>query len=156
MASKRGNGEGSCRQLPNGRWQGRISFKDHATGKYRSVSKYGTTRAEAQRKIEEVRSRLQAGKPATDSADTVGRWCQHWAATVLPATRLRESTQISYRSVTERRILNTKIADLPLAKLAPSDIDQWILELRAGGFAPATLRRAYNVLARILEAAVRD
>ena len=44
--AKRGNGEGSITQLPDGRWQGRLTVGYGPDGRQRRKAVYGRTRRE--------------------------------------------------------------------------------------------------------------
>jgi len=154
--TKRGNGEGSFRKRSNGTWEGRVSYVEHQTGQRKSLSVYGATRKEAVAKIAEAKDRLERGVAVVDTAVTLAQWITTWTAVNLPASKLRESTQLSYESVVRCRILPTPLADLPLRRIRPTSIDEWVLQMRKEGVAPSTQRRAYSVLSKIFDAAVRD
>jgi len=161
--AKRGQGEGSYREIRPGLWQGRIGFVDPITGKYTRKSVYGRTRKEARDKVEALLARVRAGGPATDATETVGAWCTRWVTGSLPASRLKESTQLSYESVVRRQVLRAPIAQVSMRKLKPSDIDAWILWMREArddrgrrAVAETTVRRAFYVLRKALQGAVRD
>lgn len=131
--ARRSCGEGTYTQIKPGRWQGRLRYTDPITGKGARATRYGKTPKEANARIDEVRQRLNAGLPATDTAQTLGVWAARWCEAVLPASGLRESTQGSYRSVVKNRVLSSPIAGIKLSKLRPSDFDGWIVEMRRGG-----------------------
>lgn len=153
---RRANGEATFRRRKNGTWEGRWSYIDPATGKPRRLSFYGPTRKAVSDKIDEARDRLRDGLAVKDTTMRLSEWLTTWTTVNLPASRLRESTQMSYESVVRTRIQGTDLANTPLKQIRPSKIDAWVLDMREKGVAPSTQLRAYNVLSRILKAAVRD
>ena len=102
--SKRANGEGSIRQRPNGRWEGRLSYVDPATELRKSVSVYGASAAETRSKLKVVRQRLDDGQPAKDSAMTVGAWCQTWRDSALEASDRKATTRALYGGLSRKHL----------------------------------------------------
>lgn len=154
--AKRANGEGSVRQRPNGRWEGRVSYIDPATEKRRSVSVYGATAAEARRELKKVRERLDDGKPAKDAPDTVASWLERWRESSLAASDRRATTKSLYASLSRKHLEDGNIGRKRLDKLKPSDVEAMIVELRGKGLADSTVRSTYTALRLALDVAVRD
>lgn len=69
--TKRGSGEESIRQRPNGTWEARISYVDPATRQRRSHSVYAATAELARDKLDEARDRIKEQAPVRDSTQTV-------------------------------------------------------------------------------------
>lgn len=154
--AKRANGEGSVRQRPNGRWEGRVSYIDPATEKRRSVSVYGATAAEARRELKKVRARLDDGKRAKDAPDTVASWLERWRESSLAASDRRATTKSLYGSLSRKHLEDGDIGRKRLDKLKPSDVEAMIVELRGKGLADSTVRSTYTALRLALDVAVRD
>ena len=170
-AGRRSNGEGSVRQRPNGRWEGRIAYTDNITGLVTRTSVYGATKAEVRAKLKKVLERLGAGQPATDARITVGAWCEQWMATTLEASSRRPTTKDLSRSLLRGHVVPTRLGEVTLDRLRPSHVDAWLLELRSRtrtvrradgtattrrALAESSIVRCYQVLRVALDGAVRD
>ncbi|GAA3044213.1 site-specific integrase [Gordonia defluvii] len=154
--SKRANGEGSIRQRPNGRWEGRLSYVDPATELRKSVSVYGASAAETRSKLKVVRQRLDDGQPAKDSAMTVGAWCQTWRDSALEASDRKATTRALYGGLSRKHLEAGTISRKPLDKLKATDVESLIVALRKSGLSESTVRQIYTVLRAAMEIAVRD
>lgn len=154
--SKRGNGEGSVRQRPNGRWEGRVSYVDPATDRRKSVSVYGSTAKECRGKLKAVRERLDDGRPAKDSRVTVGDWCKTWRTTALEASDRKATTKALYASLSKKHLEASAIASRPLDQMKATDVESLIVSLRKKGLSESTVRQIYTVLRGALDVAVRD
>ncbi|MCB2175942.1 MAG: site-specific integrase [Actinomycetales bacterium] len=168
--AKRQNSEGTYSRRPNGTWQARLGFTDE-DGRRRRVSVYGATQAEARERLAEARARIAAGRPVRDARMTVAAWSDHWAANTLAASSRRPATKSLMLSMLEKQVKPTALGRTPLARLRPSHVDAWVLELRkrtrkargAGGepirtraLSDASIHRAFRVLRLLLDGAVRD
>jgi len=77
-------------------------------------------------------------------------WLIEWQSTRMnlsPATRLRDEASIRNHVVPE-------LGDVPIGQIQPVHVAQWVLALNAKGLAPATTRKAYQLLSAALVAAV--
>ena len=75
MAKKRGHGEGSIYQLPNGNWRAQVTIgRDAATGRLIRKSITGKTRQEVSRKMTDLLSKVQTGNYVEPSSITVEQW----------------------------------------------------------------------------------
>ncbi len=77
-------------------------------------------------------------------------WLTEWQSTRMnlsPATRLRDEASIRNHVVPE-------LGDVPIGQIQPVHVAQWVLALNAKGLAPATTRKAYQLLSAALVAAV--
>src|SRR5688572_3522613 len=87
--SKRGNGEGTIRQKPNGRWEGRVGLPN---GDRVSIS--GGTRREVQDKIKRAREEGERGIDVRAGRETLGDFLTRWLRDVVAphrATRTYDS-----------------------------------------------------------------
>jgi Phage integrase central domain len=76
----------------------------------------------------------------------VGEW-QQTTHNVRPTTAVRD------RMLLDRYLL-PRFGALPLASIGHRDVRAWVAELTAKGLAPATVHKCYQVLSKILAAAV--
>jgi len=152
--SKRANGEGTIFRERGG-WRAQVTYTDPQTGRRRRQSVSGATHAEVRAKVRAVRQRLDEGAPACDAAVTFAVWAQLWLTATLPASPRRPSTQETYAYLARGHLL-PRLGHMRLDRLAASDVDGLVLQMRQGGSAPSTIRQTYTVLRAILDAAVRD
>ncbi|GAS95653.1 phage integrase family protein [Mycolicibacterium canariasense] len=154
--SKRANGEGSVRQRPNGRWEGRVSYVDPMTDKRKSVSVYGATAAECRKELKKVRGRIEEGKPAKDAPDTVASWLAQWREASLAASDRKATTKSLYVTLSRTHLEPDPFGAKRLDRLKPSDIEALIVALRSKKLSDSTVRQVYTVLRQALDVAVRD
>jgi integrase len=76
-------------------------------------------------------------------------WLDEWWGSV----NLRHTTQARYRAVLRVHVL-PRFGGVPLGAIQQRDIRAWVAELGAVGLAPASVHKAYQVLAVVLGAAV--
>lgn len=81
-----------------------------------------------------------------------GEWARRWQAGRLglaPSTRVRDAA-------TFRNHILPAFGEVPLARIDPASVREWVADLDAAGYAPATVRKAHQLFAAALEAAVED
>ena len=89
MSKRRGKGEGSITQLPDGRWQARIDL-GYVNGKRKRKSLYGKTREEVAKKLTRALADHQRGLPLPDERLTVEQFLHRWLEEVAcPSVRPR-------------------------------------------------------------------
>lgn len=94
--NKRGNGEGTIYQRPDGRWmaQGTIG-RDYETGKPKRVTFYGKTRKEVQEKLANALHSQQKGTYVPPSKITFADWLDTWLKEYAKSN-IRPTTYGSY------------------------------------------------------------
>jgi len=83
---------------------------------------------------------------------TVAEWALQVEASRLnrrPSTIARDDSYL-------RSFILPTFGDSRLADVAPIAVQQWVAELAASGYAPATIRKAYEILCRIFTVAVES
>ena len=148
-------GTGSVFQRSDGQWVGTLRYVDRTTGKATRRTVYGSTRAIATGKLEEVRAHLAADQPVTLSKDSVGAAVRYWSTAILPLSGRKPSTIEDRQQIVETRII-PMIGDVLLADLDVDRINRWALELLHGTqdfppVVPSTVRKYVNVLAQALD-----
>jgi integrase len=111
-----------------------------------------------QRKVdaERFRAAVEVDKAAGTYADpALGKtplveWAQRWQATTV---HLRPSTRARDKMLLERFIL-PRFGRRQLAAIGQLDVRTWVADLTAQGLAPATVAKCYQVLGKIMAAAV--
>lgn len=79
-----------------------------------------------------------------------GDWAEEWSATIV---NLRPSTLDRDLGYLRRHILPC-LEDIPLSKISPLEVRKWVAMLDAEGLAPATVQKDYQILGKIMRAAV--
>jgi integrase len=137
------------RRVRNGKITYRARYRDPAG---RQRSKVFARKADAQRFLNDTETAKARGT-WTDPAlgrvlfrDWLGEW---WATT----TNLRASTMERDESLL-RRLALPRFGDAPLAAISQRDVRAWVAELSAGPLAPATVQKAYQLLGKVMGAAV--
>ena len=156
MGTRRGNSEGSFNQRADGRWVGKLRFTD-GRGKSHRVYAYGATRKLAKAALDDKLDRIRGGLAVVDAKSPLSAVARKWRTTTLVASSRKESTQDSY-AIRCRRYLELGIlADIPLSRLTPSDVEEWIVAAQGNEkIADSSLRTDYAILRAVLDTAVRD
>jgi integrase len=109
-------------------------------------------KAEAQRWLAEVehdRSRGAWTKPALGRV-RFSVWVGEWQETT---NNVRPTTAVRDRMLLDRYLL-PRFGSTPLANISQRDVRAWVTELSGKGLAPATVHKCYQILSKILAAAV--
>lgn len=120
----RGHGEGSIVKRPDGRWMASLQVD----GRRRVV--YGRTRAEANRRLSELRQQAGTGVLPDPGRRQVNHLLDLWLEQA--ASRLRPTTLDNYRCVADKHI-RPAIGALPLSKLTPERVARLYREVAAQG-----------------------
>jgi integrase len=126
-----------------------VRYRDPAGGQR---SKVFARKADAQRFPHETETAKARGTWTDPSLgrvlfrDWLGEW---WATTtnLRPKTRDRDELLL-------RRMAMPTFGDVPLAAISQRDVRAWAAELSARGLAPATVQKAYQLLGKVMGAAV--
>jgi integrase len=137
------------KRVRNGKTTYRVRYRDPA-GSQRS--RVFARKADAQRFLNETETAKARGTWTDPSLgkvlfrDWLGEW---WATTtnLRPKTRDRDELLL-------RRLALPSFGAVPLAAISQRDVRAWVAELSARGLAPATVQKAYQLLGKVLGAAV--
>jgi integrase len=147
--TKRGNGEGSIRQRKPGVWEASVLVQQPDGTKKRKYV-YGTSDRDVRRKLDELRSRVREGMPATDAAGTLGEYLDRWLLDGL--AEHKPTTRENYTTMVERHI-KPAIGAVRLDRLGPLDV-QRLINAKRETHSASTVRLIFGVLHRALEQAV--
>jgi integrase len=149
--ARRTRSEGSIYRTADGRWRGAYLVADPVTG--RMVRRYlsGRTAAEVRRRLDVLRQQVAGGASGLDVP--TGDYLADWSDRIRP--RLRPATATSYGQHV-RTFLVPALGTVPLARLAPGDVERMMAGLLARGYAPRTVRSVRSTLRRALHDAIRD
>jgi integrase len=120
----------------------------------REHSRTFTRRVDAERWLAAQQAALNRGE-WTDPA--LGRTAfAEWASCVMAGrVHLKESTRARDEAVMRHLVL-PHLGDRTLGGLLPADIQAWVAQLSADNYAPATVRKAYQLGAAVLTAAIES
>lgn len=146
--AKRGNGEGSIRLRPDGRWEARYYLPD---GSRRSIM--GKTRTEVVRKLAEVLRDLDRGVTAPkDGRTTFGAYLDSWLITKKP--EIEHSYWVRCEAYI-RLYVKPGLGRTPLVKLMPGQLSKLYAHRLEQGAAPNTVRHMHATIHAALEDALR-
>jgi hypothetical protein len=153
-AGHRGNGEGSIGPWKNGLWRARLMVGLKADGRPDVREVYGRARAEARRKLTELRRRADQGllADATTERETVGAFLTRW----LDATKttLRPRTWRRYAELVRLHVI-PGLGRAKLSGLRPDALQRLYAQKLDEGLAPRTVHHVHMVVHRALAQAVR-
>lgn len=149
MAKRRGRGEGSICQRPDGRWIARVDL-GFVDGKRRRKAIYGRTRREVADKLPKVLRDVQQGAALPDERQTVGQFLERWLE--HKRTRLRPRAWLTYEQAIRLHLV-PGIGKIPLARLSPPQLDAWFRQHQAKGTSARNIRYARTVLRAALNQA---
>lgn len=86
--ARRGRGEGTITQRPDGTWTGQVSLGYDAEGKRIRRTVYGKTKREVQEKILKLQQDALTGKPVKQEKLTIDQHFQDWFRTKKPELKI--------------------------------------------------------------------
>lgn len=146
---KRANGEGTITRRSDGRWQAAL-YKPDGSRKFL----YAPTREEVHTKLVAAQKALMDGLPLPDERITVGEFLDYWLDTMRNLGSVRQTTWMSYESLT-RVHLKPGLGKLPLAKLQPAHVQQFMAAEVEAGVSPRSIRYGRVVLRAALGQAMK-
>jgi integrase len=150
---QRGKGEGSLTQLPDGRWQARVTLGYGPDGRQRRKAVYGRTRKEAAAKLAALLAQQQRGLPLVPARVTVGQLLDRWLEDCVRPS-VRPKTYASYAQLV-RHHLAPGLGRVPLAQLQPADVQRFLNQKHAAGLSPRTVQYLHALLRAALGQAER-
>lgn len=150
-SQRRGRGEGSVKQLPNGTFKARMSYLDAQGVRHRPTAYFDTRRA-ALAWLREQHSKHDRGMLADSGKRTVGNWLVEWLAMKKPQV---EPNTYSFHESNVRLYVMPIIGRTQLGKLRPSHVAAMYSALTNKGISPATQKHAGVTLSAALNDAVK-
>lgn len=138
------------KKLDSGRWRARYRTPDGS-----ARSKTFDRRVDAERFLSGVVVSQARGEWVDPSLGrvTFAEWSERWASTVVdlrPATLARDLGIV-------RNHLVPRFGAVPLSKITTADVRAWVASMTAAGDrSPATVRKAGQVLSKVMAGAVAD
>ena len=147
---RRGNGEGTIRQKPDGRWEAR--YRD-GSGVRRSIM--GKTRSAVAGELAAAIRDRDKGLPTVIGArQTVEEYLRAWLETMRPP-RVRESTWLRNETFIRLQIIPT-IGKVRLTQLNRMHLQQLYAKCLAAGLSSTTVNHMHGVLHHALKDAMRS
>ena len=137
------------RRVRNGKTTYRARYRDPAGHEHAKVF---ARKADAQRFLTEMENSKLKGTWTDPALGRVlfGDWLGEWWMTT---TNLRPSTRARDEMLLRRYAL-PRFGDVALVAISQRDVRAWVAELSAGPLAPATVQKAYQLLGKVMGAAV--
>jgi len=154
MGRKRGQGEGSIRKRPDGKWEARYSHGRNAEGKQIQKSLYGKTRKEVQEKLNAVLHSIDNNAYVEPSKITVGEWLTIWLNDYKKIS-IKPTTFTNYRLRVEN-YLKPELGEILLKDLSSIQIQKMITKLTMKRLSPEFIRGIYTNLHAALKQAIKD
>ncbi len=145
-AGRRGNGEGTVYQLPDGRWRAQATING------RRVGVYSKTRKEAQTKLRQMLGDADKGLLPPAEKVTVVQHIERWLESEVKHTR-KFRTYDSY-SDSARLYIVPALGRLKLTHLQPGHVQQLYGDLLDRGLSARTVGIVHSTLHCALEQAV--
>ena len=150
---RRGNGEGSIYQRPNGRWCAQIVVGYDPNGKAIRRTVSGGTKREVQDKLSHLQADKLDGTLADAGKMTVAQFLDRWLQDAAKPT-VSDGTYANYeRSI--RREIKPRIGSILLAKLTPLHVQGLYSAMERDGASSEKRRLAHVVLQLAIKRAVK-
>jgi integrase len=151
MMGRRGNGEGSIRLRPDGRWEGRYTVHTAEGRKQKTV--YGKTRKEVAEKLTDVMAGRDKGLIFDAGKFTVGEHLERWLEDVVKPSASHRTYSTNAQQVRDH--IAPTLGRIKLRDLRKAHIDRLYREKLDSGLSSSTVRRIHAVLHKALEEAVK-
>jgi integrase len=137
------------KRVRNGRVTYRARYRDPAG---REHGKVFARKVDAQRFLTEIENAKLRGRWTSPSLGRVlfRDWFAEWRRTTAS---LRPNTEARDEWLFRLHVL-PRFGPMPLAKIGQHDVRAWVAELGARGLAASTVQRAYQLLSKVMAAAV--
>jgi integrase len=153
--SKRGNGEGSLRKRPDGRWEGRYTAgRDARTGRLVTRSVYAWKRAECKAKLDAAIEASQGVSIYASDKLTVAEWLQVYLWQIK-RERVKPTTFDDYVTNTEGYIMPSSLASMKMNTVRRFHVQAFVDELTSAEATPFVVRNVYGVLRNAFREAER-
>ena len=152
-ARKRGHGEGTIGQRPDGRWYAQVMVGYKPDGKKDVRTVYGKTRGGCQQKLDELRKRAGGGllPEAGKDHNTLGVFLKDWLEAAHGT--VRTSTLDAYRHYVNKHLI-PGLGRSRLAALKPDAIRRFYRAKGEEGLSPRTVHHLHAILHKALHDAV--
>lgn len=139
---------GRIRKMPSQRWQVRYATPD---GREHTGDQTFLTKTDAARFLSQVEADLDRGLWIDHRLGSIPlrQWAERYMATT---GHLKPKTRESYAGVLRATLLPV-LGDVPVARLRPINVQEWIAGMTTRGLSPSRIRQSYRLLSQMMDAA---
>lgn len=137
-------------QRADGRWTAQVSV-GYVNGKRARKTVYGKTAAECRKKLIEVLHGQQNGQAPMDERTTLATFLPRWLEAIAPS--LRPHTRRFYGDQVRLHLI-PRLGSLPIARITPEQVQQFVNAKSAEGLSPRMVRHLRSTLRAALNQAV--
>lgn len=149
--SKRANGEGTCRQRSDGRWEYKVMVGVSPDGLPFRKSFYGKTQGEAKKQFQDFQAKRHSGIILKPQSMTLGVLVERWLELKRERDAISENTYQQYKyGLSKFKALYKQRLD----KITPLHIDQIYTHMLEEGLSPRSVQVAHRSLHGALKQAV--
>ncbi len=149
---RRGRGEGSIEELPDGRWRAILSLGVDPVTKKRRRKLYGKSKGEVLAKLREAQANRANGRTTDPGRLTVGEWAERCLEVRRAAV---ESSTYARHKWTVEKHLKPHLGPVLLRDVEATHVEGFYASLAAAGVSQNERWRAGGVLSMLLRHAVR-
>lgn len=150
---RRGSGEGSIYQRPDGRWTAQVSLGFNGDGKRIRKTVYGWTKKEVQDELAKLQGQKVDGTLTAPGKTTLAVFLTRWLEDSA-RPQIRPVTHACYDGIIRKHI-SPQIGGVRLDKLTPAHVQGLYATLERNGASPYIRRLCHAVLRRALKQAVK-
>jgi integrase len=150
---RRGYGEGSIHERPDGMWRATISVGYGANGKRKRRDFYGKTKREVQDELTKLQNQKMHGTLVAPSRLTVSTFLEQWVEDVARVT-VRATTYSNYKGVIKNHV-SKHVGGIVLQRLEPNHVQAMYSAMEKDGASAETRRLVHAVLRRSLKQALK-
>jgi integrase len=150
---RRGRGEGSISQRPDGLWEGKISLGYDGNGKRNRRTVYAKTKGEVQKKLRKIQGDFDLGQLADPTNVTVQGWLLNWLENTVKVNT-SPTTYARYEQLVRLHVI-PHLGALKMEKVAPVHVNDLFGKLERSGESLWTRKMAGTVLHNAMRQAVR-
>ena len=152
--TRRAQGEGSIRQRPDGRWEGKYTAgRDPGTGNQIRRSVYADTQDDVRKKLREALQSLDDGTYVKPDRITVGSWLETWFKVYFQPNHRASTATVYDSNITA--YLKPNLGKVQLQKLRVDQIQAFV-NAQSKERQPASVRKMVEVLRAALKQAMMN
>ncbi len=154
MPKRRGHGEGTIRQRPDGSWEARVTVGVQDDGKPKRLSFYGKDRKDVAAKLAKAVTELNTGTFVEPAKTTLKNWYNTWLWEYKKPS-LKAASFTRYESLSRVHILPA-LGDMFIKDIRPEHIQKLINDKSKTGLSPRTLKYIHVTLHNSFEQAMKN
>ena len=149
---KRGSGDGSIYELPDGRWRAALSLGFREGKRIRKVFT-AKTRGQVRQQLTRAQRDHSFNLPVAPDRQTVAQFLERWLEGSAKQT-LRPRTFVGYQQLVRDHLM-PGLGNVSLVRLTPAHVQRFITDKLASDLSPRTVQYIHAVLRRALNQALK-